>query len=805
MVKNKTVDEWNLPCFAYTLKEGSIEIDVLHCRICKYYYGVKKNLNKLQGRSKSQLRAYIDGTTTVKKCNAVSHVATGGAHETAVLAVSDNPPQELEDLFKQKKTASSTGESTSATQSTIRTMFRNLTVINKQQLLKKFQLAHFVGVRALSTSMYEHIAKFEKDVHGVDLGGGYLTRTACTEIIHFLAKNEMKENITEPLNSGKRHYYSLLSDGSSNAKTMDEKELVLIKTCDDGRPVFHVLGLQVVEEGNAPGIANAIQDAVNKASFTFDRREKEIGLCTDGAAVNVAAAGIIRRDLDTDDDYVNTLCPAHKIELAIENAFDTVPFNKDVEKDLVDIYYFFKKANLKWRLFKRQALFMEARHSRYKRPTGTRWVEHQVMAIDSYLKNLPVLIGFFNQQISAPHNTSMKKCVPRLQGLEEQTAKVEKIVFMAVKQDILEMIRPLSKVLQDNDLLTPELLTAVTKCTKGLGKVEKLIRECGPSAFSQFGNVFPSASGVITQLQQSHDIIYDRSLRSRAGENTSSNSSINGFRLRGNLETAIKKAKDRIETILVALVEVIKERFGAIIEDPIFKAMAVLLDTASYGGMGEVIILDKVREIVTKFRRQLDANGYDDDSLENELQTVLTHVAAFLSNVSPSKAWNVLFKKRHSLGITNLLHIAELCIVMPLGNAEVERIFSLLWRLFCKERSSLSNKVQEDLLRLRGTVVSKEVENYADAIELFLTEYPDGIVRRLSRRPSGHSYPKQRKSLSKRAKIDVLATVSHLVSSDDDDDSSDESDSNSNYSIGDIDLDEISDDSDEWSSDEEIV
>ena len=37
----------------------------------------------------------------------------------------------------------------------------------------------------------------------------------------------------------------------------------------------------------------------------------------------------------------------------------------------------------------------EESHVRYKRPTGTRWVEHQAAAIDSYLINLPAMIGFF--------------------------------------------------------------------------------------------------------------------------------------------------------------------------------------------------------------------------------------------------------------------------------------------------------------------------------------------------------------------------------------------------------------------------
>ena len=107
-----------------------------------------------------------------------------------------------------------------------------------------------------------------------------------------------------------------------------------------------------------------------------------------------------------------------------------------------------------------------------------------------------------------------------------------------------------------------------------------------------------------------------------------------------------------------------------------------------------------MREIVAKFHRQLETNGCVFDRLENELQTLITHVSAFFKNAPSSKAWPVLFKKGVILGISNVLHVAELCIVMPLANAEAERIFSLLWRIFCKERSSLSNEVQENLLRL---------------------------------------------------------------------------------------------------------
>ena len=52
-----------------------------------------------------------------------------------------------------------------------------------------------------------------------------------------------------------------------------------------------------------------------------------------------------------------TLCPAHKIELAIRDAFEESLLNNDCDEDHTNLYYLFKKANLCGRLFKNQAFF----------------------------------------------------------------------------------------------------------------------------------------------------------------------------------------------------------------------------------------------------------------------------------------------------------------------------------------------------------------------------------------------------------------------------------------------------------------
>ena len=112
------------------------------------------------------------------------------------------------------------------------------------------------------------------------------------------------------------------------------------------------------------------------------------------------------------EHYLLTLCPPHKIELAIENAVELSPLNNNyntMSTYFINIFYLFKKANLRWRLFKRQSIFEGIPYIRYKRPSGTGWVEHQSAALYSHINNLPFFIGFCNDQILRPHNAQIKK------------------------------------------------------------------------------------------------------------------------------------------------------------------------------------------------------------------------------------------------------------------------------------------------------------------------------------------------------------------------------------------------------------
>ena len=160
-----------------------------------------------------------------------------------------------------------------------------------------------------------------------------------------------------------------MNDGSSSAKTMDEKELFFNKNCSLWYFNFSIMNLEEVKDADVEGLKVALQKSLEKLSLTKERKLQEICMCTDGAPVNVRMHELVKEELG--DHHQLILCPAHKLELAIHDVFKTVPLNTECKNDSVNTYYFFKRTNLKWRLFKRQAIFMGQKLFKYKQPTGT--------------------------------------------------------------------------------------------------------------------------------------------------------------------------------------------------------------------------------------------------------------------------------------------------------------------------------------------------------------------------------------------------------------------------------------------------
>ena len=155
---------------------------------------------------------------------------------------------------------------------------------------------------------------------------------------------------------------------------------------------------------------------------------------------------------------------------------------------------------------------MELPRRKYKRLSHTRWVEHRIEVLDSHLINLPILIVFCDQQIPSPHNNTIKKLKSKLEVVRKSVTSVTDIIFNSVKLNVLEVVRPMSKILQETSLMSPTSLTTCTVTMENISRMSGLIEN-----WKEKGKIkvlFPRTLKVLDSLEkESANLIPDRQLR----------------------------------------------------------------------------------------------------------------------------------------------------------------------------------------------------------------------------------------------------------------------------------------------------
>ena len=63
-------------------------------------------------------------------------------------------------------------------------------------------------------------------------------------------------------------------------------------------------------------------------------------MCSDAAMVNCSVYNLLRDEFG--EQYLCILCPSHKFELSINDAFGSSVLTKNTEKDYIEIHFFKK-------------------------------------------------------------------------------------------------------------------------------------------------------------------------------------------------------------------------------------------------------------------------------------------------------------------------------------------------------------------------------------------------------------------------------------------------------------------------------
>ena len=128
-----------------------------------------------------------------------------------------------------------------------------------------------------------------------------------------------------------------------------------------------------------------------------------------------------------------TWCLSHKLELALKDDFKDKELDKKTQEQPSSEFYLFKKATLKWRLFKKYSKITGQETLRYKRGQETGWVRHQLAAIDVHTCNLATMLAFTNEQIGTPYNTTMKSERSRLEGIRKAACNLPLLLYKCLR------------------------------------------------------------------------------------------------------------------------------------------------------------------------------------------------------------------------------------------------------------------------------------------------------------------------------------------------------------------------------------
>ena len=126
---------------------------------------------------------------------------------------------------------------------------------------------------------------------------------------------------------------------------------------------------------------------------------------------------------------------------------------------------------------------------------------HPIAALECHLHNLPILIGFCDQQIKQLHNQTMKKLVPVLEGIRKDIEDMKSLLFNSVKLDIVNLLQPMIQILQNMSLISPTFITTCEVTIHNVKRMKNSVEEKQKQAFHD-SELFHHTRFILNQLTE---------------------------------------------------------------------------------------------------------------------------------------------------------------------------------------------------------------------------------------------------------------------------------------------------------------
>ena len=176
----------------------------------------------------------------------------------------------------------------------------------------------------------------------------------------------MKDSFINDLLSA--NYYSILTDGSTDASILEQEVICVLYPSKVGEPVLKFFSIVTPEHAHADGLKMCRENAFHQKGIV-SLHQRVANLSVDGASVNTGINNDLGVKMRESAAWLRTI---HSLELAVKDTFKTT-FFKEVDNVLLRLFYLFRKSPKRLR---ERKMFGELHDQSIPKP-GTRWIAHK--------------------------------------------------------------------------------------------------------------------------------------------------------------------------------------------------------------------------------------------------------------------------------------------------------------------------------------------------------------------------------------------------------------------------------------------
>nr|XP_028596611.1 nucleolar complex protein 2 homolog isoform X3 [Podarcis muralis] len=562
---------------------------------------------------------------------------------------------------------------------TLKTMDSDL----RMEVEKLFNIAYFVAKENLSFELFPMICALLRKI-GMRLGEAHTDDEAVKQIVHYIAESlrlELRDKLS------KAEFFGILADGSTDRLAVTADIIYFYYIFEGGLKCSYGAIRECTSE-NATGGTSTIESVLR--DYVPDWKSKLTAISFDGAGANMGTvSGVAKQFQDNCPGLVAVHCVAHRLELAIGDAFKSVKFARVAEDVVCGIYTFYYSRPERAKVLKDIDEVLSEKALRHIGIRRTSWLQSKNRVVKALANNLPLVVADL-EQIMSGSGAELDWKEAELKEYLERLKSEQFVRFLFLMDDISNTLARLSEAFQRKCVSVNDVGISLASARE---RLRRMVKGSGPQ-LRKFESTVQLEDGVL---------VY------RGVKIVRSASEIECFE------------EDR-RVLLSSIVEGIDKRLDSIRNDKVLRNVEIFDpcnvpepvgerdSSTSNHGEKELSELMQALPINVKVDKEAIMEEYQDFKVWARNKRVITCEEAWQRLQAESTA---------SDSYINICKVLNFLQVLPLSTAECERGFNQLNLIKTDIWNSPLVATIDDLLMIQMNGPNLEVFNPENAINLW--------------------------------------------------------------------------------------